>query len=207
MGIGYELAQQFALELFADVAKALIQALERDGFASLVLTGDGEKQSERLCDRIGVKRSYAELLPNDKQALLNRLEQEIGPLAMVGDGVNDALAMTAAAVGIAVGDGTELARETAEIVLPPDGIILLPELLRIARVTKRTIASNLAWAFGYNSAAVALAATGFLQPIIAAVLMAGSSVFVVMNTVARLGIKQMEDAPVAHRMDSEPCCE
>ena len=107
---------------------------------------------------------------------------------MVGDGVNDALVLTNAAVGIAVGNAAGLARETAEIVLPTNGISLLPWLLETARTTKRTIATNLIWAFFYNGVAIVLAATGLLQPVIAAALMAGSSLFVVVNTLLRMDV-------------------
>lgn len=185
-------------------AKALIGTLKQQGLKPLVLSGDGETQTERLCTEIGVDQWHGELLPGDKQNLLKQIANELGPVAMVGDGVNDAPAMTQAAIGIAVGEGTGIARETAGIVLPPGGIAQLPELLETARRTKRTIVANLAWAFGYNGIAVVLATLGLLQPVIAAALMAGSSLFVVVNTIAKLGSNYPRNAPNAFFSGSKP---
>ena len=170
-------------------AEILVKTLREDGLHSLVLTGDGAVQTERLCRSIGIKRWYAETTPEGKRVQLKRMAKDEGPIAMVGDGANDTLALTQAAVSIAVGSGTDLARETADIVLPPNGIAALPALLRLARVTKKTIVTNLIWAFGYNGVAISLATTGLLQPVIAAALMAGSSLVVVANTMIRLGGK------------------
>jgi len=168
-------------------AKSLIKAFREGGVRAIVLTGDGPVQTERLCRSIGIDHWSAGTTPEGKRTELDRMAKADGPFAMVGDGANDALALTRADVGIAVGKCTDLARETADIVLPPTGIAALPNLIRLARVTKKTIATNLAWAFGYNTIALALATTGLLQPIIAAALMAGSSLVVVANTMIRLG--------------------
>ncbi len=168
-------------------AKMLIETLESDGVRTIVLTGDGRAQTERFCRSVGIDRWCAETTPEGKREALERMAKDEGPLAMVGDGVNDALALTRAAVGIAVGNGTDLARETADIVLPRTGIATLPSVLRLARITKKTIATNLLWAFGYNGVAIGLATSGLLQPIIAAALMAGSSLVVIANTMMRLG--------------------
>jgi len=171
-------------------AEKLVRSLRDDGVRPIVLTGDGAVQTERFCRSIGIDRWHAETTPEEKREIIKSTAREEGPFAMVGDGANDALALTGAAVGIAVGSGTDLARETAEIVLPPSGIAALPDLLRLARVTRRTITTNLLWAFGYNSLAIGLATTGLLQPVIAAALMAGSSLVVVANTMTRLGQRE-----------------
>ncbi|MEM9628115.1 MAG: cation-translocating P-type ATPase, partial [Pseudomonadota bacterium] len=167
-------------------AETLIKTLHNDGMRTVVLSGDGMLQTERFCRSIGIDRWSAEMTPEGKREALKRIARNEGPLAMVGDGANDTLALIRAEVGIAVGNGTDLARETADIVLPPTGIAALPDLLRLARATKKTIATNLIWAFSYNAIAIGLAVTGLLQPIIAAVLMAGSSLVVVANTMMRL---------------------
>jgi Cu2+-exporting ATPase len=122
------------------------------------------------------------LLPEAKRAALDQYRARHGAVAMVGDGLNDGPGLAWADVGIAVGSATDLARETADLVLPADGLWLLPWVVRRARAVRATILANLAWAFGYNLVALTCAVLGLLQPILAAAVMAGSSLLVVLNS-------------------------
>ena len=117
-----------------------------------------------------------------KVEALRAWARDRGPVAMIGDGLNDGPVLAHAAVGIAVGSATDLARETADIKLPNGGLDSLPWLVEHARRVRLTIITNVAWALGYNVTALSLAAAGLLQPILAAGLMAGSSLFVVINS-------------------------
>ncbi len=120
--------------------------------------------------------------PEAKQAELRKWSDLEHAIAMVGDGLNDAPVLAAAAVGIAVGGATDLARETADIVLPKGGLSRLPWLIRLSRQVQKTIYQNLAWALSYNAVGLLLAAIGLLRPIAAAALMAGSSLLIIANS-------------------------
>ena len=124
----------------------------------------------------------AGLSPEEKRAALDRLRQTYPVVAMVGDGLNDGPALADADVGIAVGSATDLARETAALVLPSGGLWMLPWVISVARMVRRTIITNLIWAFGYNLVALTLAALGLLQPVFAAAVMASSSLLLVVNS-------------------------
>ena len=163
-------------------APATIEALRRLGLHTVLLTGDRPEAAARIAAELGVDGCEASLSPEDKRAAVARLRAHGGRVAMVGDGLNDAPVLASADIGIAVGSATDLARETAGIVLPEGGLRLLPWVFELSWAIRRVIATNLLWAFGYNSIGLVLAATGQLRPVTAAVLMAGSSLLVVLNS-------------------------
>lgn len=163
-------------------AQAAIAALRKRGLDATLLTGDLGQAAERIAALVGIKDVQAGLSPEAKRLALDRLRHGHVSVAMVGDGLNDGPVLAAADIGIAVGSATDLARETAGLVLPADGFWMLPWIVDVARAVRRTILTNLMWAFGYNLVALTFAAFGLLQPILAAAVMAGSSILVVVNS-------------------------
>jgi P-type Cu2+ transporter len=163
-------------------ARPTIEALRNLGLRTVLLTGDLAAAGRRVAAVVGVEDWQAGLSPEAKRGALDSRRQRHGVVAMVGDGLNDGPVLAGADVGIAVGSATDLARETADLVLPAGGLWILPWVVSLARAIRRTILANLGWAFGYNLIALTLAALGLLQPILAAAIMAGSSVLVVMNS-------------------------
>ncbi len=171
-------------------APAMVETLRRRGMAIVLLTGDRPAVAERVAADLGIATWQAALTPEDKLAALKALRRSLGPVAMVGDGVNDGPVLAGADVGLAIGSATDLARETADLVLPKDGLWILPWVLAMGRAVRRTVIASLLWVLVYNAAALSLAVLGLLQPILAAVLMAGSSLFVVLNS---LRLEQIAD--------------
>jgi P-type Cu2+ transporter len=163
-------------------ARATIDALRALGLRVTLLTGDHAGAAARIAATVGVDDWQAGQLPEAKRVALDRYRARHGAVAMVGDGLNDGPGLAWADVGIAVGSATDLARETADLVLPPDGLWLLPWVIGRARAVRSSILTNLAWAFGYNLVALTCAVFGLLQPILAAAVMAGSSLLVVLNS-------------------------
>ena len=148
----------------------------------MLLTGDNQATASAVGAQAGVDQVIAGALPADKAAVITRLRAEGRAVAMVGDGVNDGPALAAASLGLALGSGTDVAISAADLILLRDDLMVVPESIKLARGTYRTIRRNLAWAFGYNIAAIPLAALGFLNPLIAAAAMTLSSAFVVWNS-------------------------
>lgn len=171
---------------FADAllpeADSLITAFRESGLTTYLLSGDSLSATGRMAVRLGTDDWRGGMLPEDKVAAVRDWGRTHGTIAMVGDGLNDGPVLAAADVGIAVGGATDLARESADIALPSGALGSLPGLLQLARRVRTTILLNLFWALGYNIIALALAAAGLLLPILAAALMAGSSLLVVMNS-------------------------
>jgi P-type Cu2+ transporter len=163
-------------------ARATIEELRRLGLQVALLTGDLAPAARRIAAMVGIDDVQAELSPEAKQAALDEYRQRHEVVAMVGDGLNDGPVLADADVGIAVGSATDLARETAALVLPKDGLCMLPWVIVVSRAVRLTIVTNLAWAFGYNLIALTLAALGTLQPVLAAAVMASSSLLLVVNS-------------------------
>ena len=163
-------------------APRAVAQLHRLGLRTVLLTGDNAATAEAVGAEIGVGEVVAEVLPDDKVAVLRRLQEQGRVVAMVGDGVNDAPALATADLGLAVGTGTDVAINAADLILVRDELTVVPDAIGLARGALRTIRGNLAWAFGYNIAAIPLAALGLLNPLIAGGAMALSSFFVISNS-------------------------
>ena len=178
-------AQVLALLGFTDQlkpqAKRAVSRLHHLGIKTLLLTGDNAGSAQRVAEALGLDEVRAQVLPADKAHEINQLRQRYGRVAMIGDGVNDAPALAAADVGIAMGTGTDVAMQAAGITLMRGNPALVADAIDISRRTYRKIKQNLFWAFIYNAIGVPLAALGLLNPMLAGAAMALSSVSVVAN--------------------------
>nr|WP_282005998.1 heavy metal translocating P-type ATPase [Propioniciclava sinopodophylli] len=163
-------------------AAPAVARLREMGLRTVLLTGDRRAAGEAIGAQVGVDEVIAEVLPTDKSAVIERLQSEGRRVAMVGDGINDAAALASANLGLAVVSGTDVAMKSADIILVRRDLNVIPDAIALARRTLRTIKGNLVWAFGYNIAAIPLAALGLLNPLIAGFAMSLSSVFVVSNS-------------------------
>ncbi len=162
-------------------SKDAIGELRALGLHPILLTGDDHATSSAVAAAVGIDEVIAEVLPSEKADTIRRLQAEGRVVAMVGDGVNDAPALAAAELGLAIGTGTDVAIEASDLTLVSGDLRAAAQAIRLSRATLRTIKQNLAWAFGYNVAALPLAAVGLLNPLLAGLAMAFSSVSVVAN--------------------------
>jgi heavy metal translocating P-type ATPase len=196
--VGWDGAVRGALRLddtLLPEAPDTVAALRRAGQYTMLLSGDLPAAARQAALVLRVDGWRGGLSPEAKTGAVVKLSRARGPVVMVGDGLNDGPVLASASVGVAVGTATDLARESADMTLPPRGLRLLPEALVFARRVRRIVLGNLAWAFGYNLAALVLAAIGYLTPILAAVLMTASSLVVVANSL-RLE-RDLRPAPTA----------
>ena len=165
-----------------DSAPDAVAALHRRGLRTVVLTGDNAAAAEAVAAQVGIDEVLAEVLPEGKVEVIEQLREGGRVVAMVGDGINDGPALASADLGLAIGRGTDVAIGAADIILVRDNLDVVPQALDLARATMRTIRINMIWAFGYNVAAIPIAAAGLLNPLIAGAAMAFSSFFVVSNS-------------------------
>ena len=182
-----------------------VASLKALGLRPVLLTGDNETTARAVAADVGIDEVIAEVLPSDKADVVRRLQAEGRVVAMVGDGVNDAPALAAADLGLSIGTGTDVAIEASDLTLVSGDLRGAADAIRLSRSTLRTIKQNLGWAFGYNAAAIPLAAIGLLNPVIASLAMVFSSISVVSNALRlrRFRSAHAQDAARPPRADRQ----
>jgi Cu+-exporting ATPase len=170
-------------------ADDVVKGLKAEGIQVIMLTGDNERTAKAIGAKVGIERIIANVLPGDKAKVIKELQSEGKVVAMVGDGINDSPALAQSDIGIAIGSGSDVAKETGGIILVKDDLRDVIKSIRLSRATMKKIKQNLFWAFFYNTAAIPIAAFGLLNPIIAAAAMSISSLSVVTNSALLKGVK------------------
>lgn len=172
-----------------ETAPQAIKELKAQGLEVIMLTGDNERTAQAIAKEVGIDQVIAEVVPEEKADKVKEIQAKGKKVAMVGDGVNDAPALVTADIGIAIGTGTEVAIEAADVTILGGELLLIPKAIRVSHATIRNIRQNLFWAFGYNTAGIPIAALGLLAPWIAGAAMALSSVSVVTNSLRLKRVK------------------
>ena len=173
---------------------AAVARLTALGLRPVLLTGDNAVTAAAVAAEVGIDEVFADVLPAGKAEVIRRLQDDGHVVAMAGDGVNDAPALAQADLGLAIGTGTDVAIEASDITLVSGDLLASADAIRLSRRTLATIKGNLFWAFGYNVAALPLAAAGYLNPLIAGAAMAGSSLFVVANSLRLRRFQPLREA-------------
>ncbi len=169
---------------------AAVARLRALGLTPVLLSGDRAETAQAVAAQAGIDQVIADVSPADKVAMVQQFQSRGAKVAMVGDGINDAAALAQADLGVAMGSGTDAAREAADITIVNSDLQSVGDAIELSRRTWRTIRQNLMWAFGYNVAAIPLAVSGLLSPMIAGAAMAFSSVLVVSNSLRLRGFRR-----------------
>lgn len=172
-----------------ETAPQAIRELKEEGLEVIMLTGDNERTAQAIAKQVGIDQVIAQVLPEEKADKIKEIQAQGKKVAMVGDGVNDAPALAIADIGIAIGTGTEVAIEAADVTILGGELLLIPKAIKVSHATIKNIRQNLFWAFGYNTAGIPIAAIGLLAPWIAGAAMALSSVSVVSNSLRLKRVK------------------
>ncbi len=172
-----------------DSAKEALTQLKEQGIELVMLTGDNERTAQAIAKQVGIDRVIAQVVPEEKAEQVKEFQKEDKKVAMVGDGINDAPALATADIGIAIGTGTDVAIEAADVTILGGELTLIPKAIRLSQKTMQNIRQNLFWAFAYNTAGIPIAAIGLLAPWIAGAAMAFSSVSVVSNSLRLKRVK------------------
>jgi P-type Cu+ transporter len=207
IAVGWD-GQARAVLVVADTVKPTsadaVASLKALGLRPVLLTGDNQTTARAVAQQVGIDDVIAEVLPADKAEVVRRLQAEGRVVAMVGDGVNDAPALAQADLGLAIGTGTDVAIEASDLTLVSGDLRAAADAIRLSRATLRTIKQNLAWAFGYNIAAVPLAAAGLLNPLLAGLAMAFSSISVVANALRLRRFRSAHAAASSGSVEASP---
>lgn len=174
-----------------DTAKSAVSALKKRGLQVIMLTGDNHITAQAIANELGIDKVIAEVLPEHKADKIRELRQQGQVVAMVGDGINDAPALAEADIGVAMGSGSDVAIETADIALMRADLNAVVDAIQLSHLTVRNIRQNLFWAFAYNSLGIPIAAAGLLAPWLAGAAMAFSSISVVLNALRLQRVKHI----------------